>query len=50
MEEQLRLKLRRFIEASIPEMAGRVRVKCFQESVSNQTNRLPALFPPNSRR
>ena len=27
IEEQLRLKLRRFIEASIPELAGKVRVK-----------------------
>ena len=28
LEEQLRLKLRRFIEANIPELAGRVQVKC----------------------
>ena len=27
IEEQLRLKLRRFIEASIPELAGKVRVE-----------------------
>ena len=27
IEEQLRLKLRRFIEANIPELAGRVRVE-----------------------
>jgi hypothetical protein len=27
MEEQLSLKLRRFIEANIPELSGRVRVK-----------------------
>ena len=28
IEEQLRLKLRRFKEVNIPELAGRVRVKC----------------------
>jgi hypothetical protein len=27
LEEQLRLKLRRFIEANIPELAGKVRVE-----------------------
>jgi hypothetical protein len=27
IEEQLRLKLRRFIEANIPELAGKVRVE-----------------------
>ena len=27
LEQQLRLKLRRFIESNIPELAGRVRVK-----------------------
>ena len=27
VEEQLRLKLRRFIEANIPELAGKVRVE-----------------------
>jgi hypothetical protein len=27
IEEQLSLKLRRFIEANIPELAGKVRVK-----------------------
>ena len=27
MQEQLRLKLRRFIEANIPELAGKVRVE-----------------------
>ena len=27
IEEQFRLKLRRFIEANIPELAGRVRVE-----------------------